>query len=466
MHTPRTALCWLRRDLRLADHAALAHAQGAGRVLAAFVFDPAQLSGLARDDARVALIWHSLLDIRQRLRALGSDLAILHGDPADEIPLLAARAGAHAVFAARDYEPAARARDARVAAALATDGRALELVKDQVVFDTGEVLTRESKPYTVFTPYARAWRAKLAPADAGSLAVRLAADAFLPWREDGAVTLATLGFTDNPIGRAEAGEAAAAQRLAAFEAKIDDYHAARDYPARDATSQLSAALRFGTVSIRTLTRTALAHDGAGAQAWLNELVWRDFYQQLLWHFPHAATESFKPAFRDLPWPGEDSHFDAWRAGQTGYPLIDAAMRELLQTGWMHNRLRMVVASFLVKDLLIDWRRGEAHFAHHLLDYDLAANNGGWQWAASTGCDAQPWFRIFNPVTQSQKFDPDGAYIRRWVPGLAALDARSVHAPWQAKALPAGFALGRDYPVPIVDHAAQRERALALYGKQP
>ncbi len=466
MHTPRTTLCWLRRDLRLGDHAALAHAQGAGRVLAAFVFDPALLTGLAPDDARVALIWHSLLEIRQRLRALGSDLAILYGDPAEAIPRLAARIGAHTVFAARDYEPAPRARDERVAALLAADGCALELVKDQVMFDTGEVLTREGKPYTVFTPYARAWRARLSPADTGSLAVRLTPDAFLPWRDDEAVNLATLGFADNPIGRAHAGEAAAAQRLAAFEAKIGDYHAARDFPAQDGTSQLSAALRFGTVSIRALARTALAHDGAGAQAWLNELVWRDFYQQLLWHFPQVEAGSFKPAFSTLRWPGEEAHFEAWKAGQTGYPLVDAAMRELLQTGWMHNRLRMVVASFLTKDLLIDWRRGEAHFARHLLDFDLAANNGGWQWAASTGCDAQPWFRIFNPVTQSQKFDPDGAYIRRWVPELAALDARAVHAPWLAKALPAGFALGRDYPAPIVDHAAQRERALALYGKQP
>jgi len=254
--------------------------------------------------------------------------------------------------------------------------------------------------------------------------------------------------------------------LQRFARKLPHYKTLRDYPGEAGVSGLSVHLRFGTISIREAVTLALSQQNEGAECWLNELIWREFYQQLLWHFPNVAGESFKPEYRQLQFPGETAWFEAWCEGRTGYPIVDAAMRQLNQTGYMHNRLRMIVASFLVKDLLIDWRRGEAYFAAKLMDFDLAANNGGWQWAASTGCDAQPYFRIFNPVTQSEKFDPEGRFIRRYLPELAALDNKAIHAPWQAKQLPAGFRLGTDYPVPIVDHAVQRERALQLFGKSP
>ncbi|MBV8048451.1 MAG: FAD-binding domain-containing protein, partial [Paludibacterium sp.] len=248
--------------------------------------------------------------------------------------------------------------------------------------------------------------------------------------------------------------------LAVFATRIDQYHQQRDFPALNGTSRLSPHLRFGTLSIRAAIALASETSGPGASAWLNELIWREFYQQLLWHFPHAAETSFRSAYRQLPFPNRQDWFDAWREGRTGYPLVDAAMRQLRQTGWMHNRLRMVTASFLVKDLLIDWRWGERHFARWLMDFDLAANNGGWQWAASTGCDAQPWFRIFNPVTQSKRFDPDGQFIRQFVPELAPCSNKDIHAPWLSHRLPG------HYPPPLVDHARQREEALTLFQQRP
>jgi deoxyribodipyrimidine photo-lyase len=255
-----------------------------------------------------------------------------------------------------------------------------------------------------------------------------------------------------------------------FLGRIDAYRAARDYPAVRGVSYLSTHLRFGTVSTRALVRAAHARAAAseGAATWLSELIWRDFYQQVLWHHPHAATSSFRPEYQRIAWEQgalADERYAAWEAGRTGYPLVDAAMAQIRTTGYMHNRLRMVVASFLAKDLGVDWRRGEAYFARALNDFDLAANNGGWQWAASSGCDAQPWFRIFNPVTQSEKFDPEGKFIRRYLPQLAGFDPREIHAPWMASAerqRAAGCVIGTDYPAPIVDHATARAATLARY----
>ena len=243
------------------------------------------------------------------------------------------------------------------------------------------------------------------------------------------------------------------------------YHEARDFPAVKGVSYLSVHLRFGTVSIRALVRAALARSGEGARCWLGELIWREFYQQLLWHHPHVVDRAFKPGFEVVRWEDDPAGFDAWCQGRTGYPLVDAAMRQLNTTGYMHNRLRMVTASFLTKDLGIDWRLGERYFARRLNDYDLAANNGGWQWAASTGCDAQPWFRIFNPVTQSKKFDADGRFIRRYLPELAGVPQRFVHAPWEmaeGQQRACGCVVGTDYPAPIVDHAEARSRTLARF----
>ncbi|MCL6263620.1 deoxyribodipyrimidine photo-lyase [Craterilacuibacter sp. RT1T] len=469
---PSPVLCWLRRDLRLSDHAALSRAQQCGPVLAVFVFDPALLAGLPRNDKRVTFICAALDEIRAGLRALGSELVVCYGDPLQQLPRIAQDCAARQLFFARDYEPMALARDAAVTQALQALGVEVEAVKDQVVFEQDELLTKAGQPYSVFTPYARAWRARLTPASYAPWQVKLdsrhfAARSGLPaqWLGD-EKPIGVTGFTRADLAalNIQSGERGARVLLKDFATRIARYSELRDYPARKGVSYLSAHLRFGTVSIRELVRLALGDGSAGAMVWLNELIWREFYQQWLWHFPTAAHTSFKPAYRTLRWPGEDSHFAAWCAGQTGYPLVDAAMRQLNETGYMHNRLRMVAASFLVKDLLIDWQRGERYFASQLLDYDMAANCGGWQWAASTGCDAQPWFRIFNPVTQSQKFDADGQFIRRYVPELAMLDAQAIHAPWLAKTLPASFQLGRDYPAPIVEHASQREKALALFGR--
>lgn len=466
---PDTALCWLRRDLRLSDNAALYRAlTGHQRVQCLFVFDRQTLEALPRRDRRVDFIHSSLAALKQQLVELGGDLRVVCGDPVACVPAEACRLKASAVYCAEDYEPQALARDRAVAAALADAGSRLETVCDQVIFARDRLLTRSGTPFTVFTPYKNVWLAALSPEawqpydSAGLARGRLLPQPPLPLP-----TLDQLGFVATDLDRlgVEPGEAGATARLAAFARQLDAYADCRDLPALDGTSRLSPHLRFGTLSVRSAVALAAQTPGPGAATWLNELIWREFYQQLLWHFPQAASESFKPQYRHLGYDNRQDWFDAWRDGLTGYPLIDAAMRQLTGIGWMHNRLRMVVASFLVKDLLIDWRWGEAHFAELLLDFDLAANNGGWQWAASTGCDAQPYFRIFNPVTQSQRFDPDGAFIRHWVPELAALDARAIHAPWLARALPAGFAPGRDYPAPIVDHARQRQRALALFGRQ-
>jgi deoxyribodipyrimidine photo-lyase len=279
--------------------------------------------------------------------------------------------------------------------------------------------------------------------------------------------LEDLGFEATDLARLDVacGMSGARAQLADFASRIEAYADERNFPARPGVSRLSVHNRFGTVSIRAAARLARASSGAGAAAWLDELAWRDFYFQVLWHHPRVGHEAFRHEYAKLAWPNDERLFAAWCEGRTGYPLVDAGMRELVATGYMHNRVRMVVASFLTKDLLVDWRWGERFFARHLLDYDFAANNGGWQWAASTGCDAQPYFRIFNPVTQSERFDADGAYIRAHVPELARVPSPSIHAPWTLSPIEqeaAGCVIGRDYPAPIVDHATQRVRALALY----
>ncbi|HEY4958136.1 MAG TPA: deoxyribodipyrimidine photo-lyase, partial [Caldimonas sp.] len=357
----------------------------------------------------------------------------------------------------------------------------LHTSKDHVVFERSEVLTGSGKPYSVFTPYKTAWLAKLddffvKPYPVERHGVALAA---LPAGVDSArPTLARLGFVKTNLDelKVHGGSAAAEALFADFMQRIDDYGAARDYPAVKGPSYLGVHLRFGTISIRRLVGAARAHAAdagrratPGAAVWLSELIWRDFYQQVLHHLPHVVEAGCKPEFGRVRFEHgrhADEALAAWCEGRTGYPLVDAAMAQINQTGWMHNRLRMVAASFLVKDLGIDWRRGEAYFAEHLIDYELASNNGGWQWCASTGCDAQPWFRVFNPVTQSQRFDPEGKFIRRYLPQLAGLSDDLIHAPWQAGPIEleaAGVELGRDYPRPIVDHAEARAKTLQRYG---
>lgn len=452
------SIVWFRRDLRAFDHAALHQALVSSKqVYCAFIFDKAILDALPRRDRRVAFIHASLAELEAELRQLGGHLIVRHAVAQDEIPRLAEELGADAVFANADYEPQAIARDAAVAAALAQDGRQFFSFKDQVIFEKDEVLTLADKPFSVFTPYKNAWLKRmaaeplaLAPWPVEPHAARLARGAStLP-------SLADIGFEPVDIAAAgmHAGMSGAAAQFESFVARIKQYGEARNYPAVDGTSGLSVHLRFGTTSIRHLVRSvnqlvASGAGGAGAPVWLSELIWREFYAMILFTHPHVAERAFKPAYDAVAWesgPQAEEAFAAWCEGRTGYPLVDAAMAQINRTGFMHNRLRMVAASFLVKDLGIDWRRGERYFALHLNDYELASNNGGWQWAASSGCDAQPWFRIFNPVTQSEKFDKGGEFIRHSLPQLAELDDKEIHLP----------------RAPIVDHAEARAKTLERY----
>jgi deoxyribodipyrimidine photo-lyase len=468
----RRALVWFRRDLRDHDHAALARAgESAGAVFCAFVFDREILDALAqRADRRVEFILESVRELDAALRARGGGLIVLHDRARDAIPALARALGVDAVHVDRDYEPAAIARDEAVAAALAHDGIAFEASRDQVIFERDELVTKGGAPYVVFTPYKRAWLSALTAeriAPCSTAGVPLAPPP--PGVASPVPTLADLGFlpTDLAALGVRAGMQGGTARFADFRRRIDGYAETRDYPARKGPSYLSVHLRFGTVSVRELVRFAHARTlrpaADGAAAWLSELVWRDFYAQLLWHHPRVVGHAFREALDDLPFPNDPARIAAWQEGRTGYPIVDAGMRQLRATGYMHNRLRMITASFLVKDLLCDWRIGERHFAELLLDYDLASNNGGWQWAASTGCDAQPWFRIFNPQTQSRRFDPDGRFIRRYVPEIAHLDDDAIHAPWSSAAARGG-APPVDYPPPIVDHGRARAEALELFGR--
>lgn len=484
-----SALVWFRRDLRADDHAALYHALKAARqVWCAFVLDRDILDPLLerglQADRRVEFIVDNLHDLDGQLRRLAAacrlegrfGLVVRHGSAREEIPRLARSLHVQAVYASHDDEPASLERDARVRGALADAGIALHTVKDHVVFERSEVLTGNGTPYGVFTPYRKAWLKKLEPFYLQAYPVERHAQALAPLpggEAGGPPTLQAIGFATTNLHELKlpVGSAGAQALLDDFLQRIDDYARARDYPAVKGPSYLSVHLRFGTLSIRRAARAAVERmeaGSAGAATWLAELIWRDFYHQVLHHHPQVVERAFKPQYEALRFEHgkrADTLFAAWCAGRTGYPLVDAAMAQINQTGYMHNRLRMVSASFLVKDLGVDWRRGERYFADHLIDYDLAANNGGWQWAASTGCDAQPWFRIFHPVTQSRKFDPEGRFIRRYLPQLAGLPDAAIHAPWLASPIELAAAkvvLGEDYPMPVVDHEEARQRTLARY----
>ena len=479
------ALVWLRRDLRLHDHAALHHAlRTYQKVWLCFIFDTTILEPLLKKglgfDRRVDFLWQCAHELDQTLRSRGGGLLVRHGDPTELIPKLAEQLHVDCVLSNHDYEPSAIQRDQSVATILAKKNIQFEHFKDQVIFEKTEVLTNSQTVFSVFTPYKNAWLKRLTPADVephscepgtkgliGNLApIPKTLDQVLP-------TLESMGFKPTGIeSYLPPGSQGAELFLNDFLKRIDQYNIGRDFPAIKGVSYLSTYLRFGNVSIRGLVREAhrrMLAGSLGASIWLSELIWRDFYFMILANHPRIASgESFKPDYDKIEWEkGAKAQklFKAWCDGQTGYPLVDAAMQQLNQSGYMHNRLRMVVASFLCKDLGIDWRWGEQYFADHLNDFEFASNNGGWQWASSSGCDAQPYFRIFNPTTQSERFDSDGKFIRRYIPALEKLSNKSIHAPWMAGQLElqaAGIVLGKDYPLPIIDHDEARKATLIRY----
>lgn len=448
------ALVWLRRDLRLYDNTALAEATSlAEEVVCAFVFDTTILKELEdKDDRRITFIHRSLEELDSYLRKRGSALLVRHGDPVKEIPAVAKALKCDVVVTAKDFEQAAIARDETVAGKVN-----LVTVLDHIVQEGSSIRNQSGAPFRVFTPYSRQWRAQLTPM---MIAERKPSHLnFVPLQDIEPLvnpwTLKDIGFEENSLWL-EPGEKAARAQLHEFiDTRAKRYKELRNFPAGNHTSWLSAHLRFGTVSIRECFRLGMGVN----EKWVTELIWREFYSMILQSFPEVETTTFQAQYRDLEWPGTKEHFQKWCDGETGYPIVDAAIRCFNATGWMHNRLRMIVASFLSKDLLCDYRWGEAYFARKLLDFDLASNNGGWQWASSVGCDPQPYFRIFNPLLQSQKFDAKGEFIREWCPELADLSDKEIHWPHDSLLAPEG------YPAPIVDHAAQRQKALALFKKQ-
>jgi len=459
----RIALHWFRNDLRLDDNTALAQACAADAVAPVFVFDDALLAGSSQSAPRLRFLRECLVQLARRLEAEGSRLRVLRGDPRRQIPELARELGAGLVTWNHDPSPFATRRDAAVRAALEARGIQVLACQDRTVFGGDAVRTREGRPYTVYTPFRRAWWQRYeAQAPAALPALRLPAS---PGRAAASEvpSARALGIGRDETELPAAGEQAAQARLREFLSRDAAHYAERrDFPALDATSRLSPHLRFGTLSVRRCfreAREAAADDPRAARGiakWLDELIWREFYAAILEAHPRVLRSAFRPEYDALRWNDDEPGFAAWCEGRTGYPFVDAAMRQLRATGWMHNRARMVVASFLAKDLLIDWRRGERFFMQRLVDGDPASNDGGWQWAASTGTDAQPWFRIFNPILQGERFDPDGEYVRRYVPELAGIAGAAVHRPWET---PLAVA---DYPPPIVDHAERREEALLRY----
>ena len=423
------AIFWHRRDLRLQDNAGLYKAlKNSEEVIPVFIFDTSILNQLERHDQRIIFIHQNIEKLRASYQKLGSDLLILHGDPIVLIPKISLELKVDAVFSNRDYEPKAIERDKIVSASLKEQGIKLIGSKDQVIFEKDEIVKNDGNPYLVFTPYSVKWKEKLNDFYTGSYPTERYFNYLTKQTFSASPTLLELEFSGEQT-----------QKFPGMdfpENIIQQYSENRDYPSLNGTSKLGVHLRFGTISIRALLRFALNTN----KTYLNELIWREFYQMILYHFPHSADQSFKKQYDSIPWLNNEADFGKWCRGETGYPLVDAGMRELNATGFMHNRVRMVTASFLSKHLLIDWRWGEAYFAGKLLDYELASNSGGWQWAAGSGCDAAPYFRVFNPQLQLEKFDKNLEYVRKWVPEYATAA----------------------YPDPIVDHKMARERAIETY----
>jgi deoxyribodipyrimidine photo-lyase len=425
------SIFWHRRDLRIQDNAALFKAlKNGGQVQPIFVFDETILSKLPRDDQRVFFIHQEIERLKGEYKILGADLQVFYSNPITLIPELAEKLQATSVYTNRDYEPYALERDQKIFEVLQKKNIEFIGAKDHVIFEKAEVLKGDGTPYTIFTPYSRKWKEKLTELDLSSFEVGKYVGNLMQSNATPLISLEEMAFENEK--KIEFPTRIFPEKI------IYSYSETRDIPSILGTSRLSLHLRFGTISVRELARLAVKSN----ETYLNELIWRDFYQMIIFHFPHSAKAAFRSKYDKIDWERNEEHFNAWCEGKTGYPLVDAGMRELNATGFMHNRVRMVVASFLTKHLLLDWRFGEGYFAEKLLDFELASNVGGWQWAAGCGCDAAPYFRVFNPTSQQEKFDKKFTYIQKWVPEFGT----------------------PDYPNPIIDHKFARERVIERYKK--
>lgn len=459
-------LVWFRRDLRLHDHMALSYAsQNSDEVYGVFVFDPNILNKIEdKSDHRVDFIHSSLREMNKKLSKSNAGIYLLHGEPEDLIPALAKELKVDQVCANRDYEDYAKQRDRKVAKKLSKDSIEFASFKDQVVFESSEIKTKEGSFYKVFTPYSRQWLKTMNSVEDAISERPVDLSKFAFKKKKGfskELSLKDIGFSETDERRKR--DVNGAGRLKRFLRKVDKYHETRDLPDIDGTSQLSVYLRFGNLSVRELIRALGDIDSEGKKTWLNELVWRDFYSGFLDTHNYVEKNSYK--FASVEWTKNKKLLDAWKKGETGVPIVDAGMRQLNQTGWMHNRVRMIVGSYLTKIMLIDWKEGESYFGVKLVDYDLASNNGGWQWCASTGTDSVPYFRIFNPYTQAKRFDKEGRYIKKYVPELEALPAKYVHDPTMIDEKVEekyGLRLDKDYPRPVMDYKAGREKALKTF----
>ena len=424
-------LFWHRRDIRIADNSGLCKALiESDAVIPVFIFDTYILNKLDKKDARVSFLHHEISQLKKAYQKLGSDLIVAYGNPKQLIPKLAKEYKAKCVYTNRDYEPYARSRDTYLYSKLKENNITFIGSKDHVIFEKGEVLKADGLPYTVFTPYSRKWKAYFHENYTASYPSEKNTDSLFKFEiiQD-LISLKDMGFDKSKMSF---------PNKSIESQTIKNYQEKRNFPAANGTSLLSVHLRFGTVSIRSLVNKSRKQ----SETYLNELIWRDFYQMILFHFPHSVENAFRKQYDSIEWEKNMDDFELWCQGKTGYPIVDAGMRELNTTGFMHNRVRMIVASFFTKHLLLDWRLGAAYFAEKLLDFELASNTGGWQWAAGCGCDAAPYFRIFNPTTQQQKFDKDFTYIKKWIPEFGT----------------------EKYPAPIIEHKFARERALHRYKK--
>ena len=432
MNKPEVNIFWFRRDLRLHDNAGLYQALNSGKpVLPIFIFDTNILDKLNKpEDLRVQFIHQTLVNIDTQLKQFGSGLTVCYGKPEQVFTDLLSQYSIKSVFTNHDYEPYALKRDKQIKELLAESGSEFHTFKDHVIFEKKEVTKEDGLPYTVFTPYSRKWKAKLAENPITSFPSETCLQNCFNYTPPAIPLLETMGFSHQDWSYPS---------TQVMDEIIRNYAAQRDYPAVNGTSRLGVHLRFGTISVRQLVTNSMNK----SETYLNELIWRDFYHQILFNFPHVGEgHSFRKEYDQIQWRDSETDFEKWCKGETGYPIVDAGMRELAETGYMHNRVRMITASFLTKHLFIDWRWGEAWFASKLLDFDLAANNGGWQWASGSGCDAAPYFRIFNPALQTEKFDKKAEYINKWVPEFNTLN----------------------YPPPMVQHEFARKRCLENYAK--